>query len=72
MKTINVLKLSVEELQETFGIEVDEDGTVYDPVEDRSFATIIAWKYFTDQQEQDEMRGGKEYFGGRYGYDDEY
>ncbi len=68
-----IFKLSAEELLDLYGIELREDKTVYDPVEDRVFKNIVAWDTFIKQQENDGNYGGTEKFGGgKYAYDDEY
>jgi hypothetical protein len=66
----NIFKMSSDELYDAYGIEVDEDGVVYDPVDDREFQSLAAWKLYADQQDQGSARFEKT-GGGRY-YDDEY
>ena len=69
MRTINVFKLSAAELYDLYGVELDDDGSVYDPVENKEFSSVATWKAYIDEQEG----GGShiEKFGGRYSYDDE-
>lgn len=65
----NIFKMDSDELYDAYGIELDEDGTVYDPVEDKEFTSLATWKAYADQQEQGATKFEK--FGGRWGYDDE-
>jgi hypothetical protein len=58
------------ELEELYGIEIDGDGTVYDPCEMKEFESVTAWAAYMDQVEREtsnmyEPKGGKHY------YDDE-
>ncbi len=67
----NLYKMSADELLEEFGIELRADKTVYDPIEDKVFRNLGAWKLYVDQQEESEHGGFEHTGGGRY-YDDEY
>lgn len=56
-----------DELEELYGIEVYEDGSVYDPCEDRDFDTLSEWAKFVDEQEKAdnaafEKRGKQSYY----------
>jgi hypothetical protein len=70
MKTSDIFKLSQNELYDLFGVELQEDGSVYDPIEDKTFATLAVWKSYADDQEQDDHYGSFQKFGGKYAYDD--
>lgn len=69
---VNIFKMSKDELLDVYGIELNADGTVFDPVENKTFKNLGAWKLHADQQEKEDMRGGVDKLGGRYAYDDEY
>lgn len=69
MKQINIFKLSPTELNDLYGIELDDGGTVYDPIEDKEFDTLSAWKVYTDGIEHG-VASIQKFGGGRY-YDDE-
>lgn len=66
---LDVFKLSKEQLYDLYEVELEDDGSVYDIVEDRTFKSVAAWNTYMQQQE----RGGShiEKFGGRWGFDDE-
>lgn len=55
----DVRRLSVEEAQITYGIEIHEDGSVFDPTYNRKFTTIGEWAEFS--VEQDEMDYAEEF-----------
>lgn len=69
MKHINIFKMSSDELYDAYGIEVYEDGTVYDPLEEMDFDTLSAWKVYIDGTEQG-VASIQKFGGGRY-WDDE-
>ena len=62
--------MSADELLDEFGIELRADKTVYDPVEDKVFRNLAAWKMYVDQQEESEYGNFDKVGGSRY-YDDE-
>lgn len=66
------LKLSTEELYEIYGVELNEDGTVFDTIERKKFKTLAAWMQHAEEQEREDQYGSFEKTGGRYSYDDEY
>lgn len=72
MRNKTALTLTKDELNDLYGIELREDGTVFDPVENRKFKTLTAWLEFIEEHEQDEMYGSFEKRGSSKYYDDEY
>lgn len=64
--------MDAEELLELFGIELMEDKTVYDPVIDRSFRSVVMWKEYIDTHDDDGNYGGFDKGTGGGWYDDEY
>jgi hypothetical protein len=44
-----------EELEELYGIEIDDDGTVYDPCEMREYDSLSDWAISVEQAEQEEV-----------------
>lgn len=66
----NTTKLSKDDLYDMYGIELNDDGSVFDPVENKSFVSMSAWQYFVKQQENDNMYGGMEKTNSRYVYDE--
>lgn len=65
----NLYKMSADELLDEFGIELRADKTVYDPVEDKVFRNVAAWKMYVDQQETSEY-GNFDKYAREHGYDD--
>lgn len=61
--------MSPEELEDTYGITVDEDGNVWDSLEGREFDSLYAWAEFTAEQEEADDSFHK--FGGKHWYDDD-
>lgn len=68
----DVLSMSSEELQDLYGIEIQEDGVVWDPLEGKSFETVHLWAAYTEAltQEDDEEYVFKKISNSRY--DDDY
>lgn len=57
---------SPEEIRMVYGIEVNDDGTVFDPTYNRTFATVTDWADFS--VEQDEVDYMEEFGHGKYQY----
>ena len=58
---------TIEEIQDLYGIQIDDDGVVYDPCEMEEFESLTAWAAYMDvEANQDaqgfEKRGGKQYY----------
>lgn len=72
----DVQTMSIEELEEQYGIEVDrDDGTVWDPCEYKSFDDIHEWATYMQQLEQEDDVVSTPSFvktGGKHRYDDDY
>ena len=58
------------ELEETYGITIEEDGSVWDSLEGREFESLLEWADYTTEQEEDDHKSFLK-TGGRYGYDDD-
>lgn len=61
--------MSPDELEDTYGVTVDEDGTVWDSLEGREFNSLYSWAEFTAEQEEADDSFHK--FGGKQWYDDD-
>lgn len=60
------------DIEQHFGIEIDEDGSVWDGCEGRTFATLAEWALFMDECE-DAAYDAAMYKGNtKYAYDDDY
>lgn len=68
----DIIRLSVEELQELYGIEIHSNGRVHDLTEMRYFDTLEDWADFIAIQEQEDNYGKFTKIGGRHAFDDEY
>jgi hypothetical protein len=68
----DVRTMTVEELEEQYGLEVDpDDGSVWDTLEMKSFDDLNEWAVFASNRE-DEENSSFSKVGSRYAYDDEY
>jgi hypothetical protein len=61
-----------EEVERQFGIEVDEDGSVWDGCENRTFATLAEWALFMDECEDAAFDAAMCKGNTRYGFDDDF
>lgn len=43
--------MSVDDIEQQFGVEIEENGTVWDACEGRSFATLKEWALYMDECE---------------------
>jgi len=66
----DVKNLSRDEVERIYGIEIKEDGSVFDPTYNRSFISIGEWADFSF--EQDEMDYTEGFGHGKQTYDDYY
>lgn len=64
--------MSIEEVEQQFGIEVDEDGSVWDACEGRSFDTLKEWALYMDECEEQAYEATMYRGNVRYGFDDDY
>lgn len=62
--------LSKEEIETTYGIQINDDGTVYDSAYDKTFANIGEWIEF--ETEFDEMDYSDEFGHGKQDYYDDF
>lgn len=66
----DIQHLPKEEIELMYGIQINEDGTVYDSAYDKVFRTIGEWISF--ETEFDEMDYSEEFGHGKQLYDDYY
>ena len=57
-----------EEFQELYGVEINEDGTVFDPVTNKTFPSLAEWAIAENEYES--MDSSEEYGHGKQAYDD--
>ena len=58
------------ELEETYGITIEEDGSVWDSLEGKEFDNLPDWADYTTSLEENDNKSFLK-TGGRYGYDDD-
>jgi len=68
----DVRRLSHEQLVELYGIDIDNDGSVFDPTENQQFDTLEDWARFISERDSDDNYGSFVKRGGKHRYDDEY
>lgn len=69
---VDIHTLEVDELQDLYGIEINEDGTVYDLTEFKEFETLADWANYIVAIEEEENYGTVLKIGGKLLFDDEY
>jgi len=60
-----------EEVEQQFGIEIDEDGSVWDGCEGRTFTTLAEWALYMDECEDAALDAAMCKGNTRYGFDDD-
>jgi hypothetical protein len=60
-----------EELQDTYDLEIDADGYVWDNLENQEFDNINDWGVYMVELEQDDNYGGRGKVNGKWTFDDE-
>lgn len=68
----DVRTLSRQELIDLYGIEIAEDGTVFDPTENQKFKSLTEWASFIDERDDENNYGSFSKIGGKQYFDDEY
>jgi hypothetical protein len=67
----DIVLLSIEELTEAYSIHIDEDdGTVWDAVEDKTFNSLRDWAEFLVEQDNEDLYGGVSKIGSKKYFDD--
>lgn len=66
-----IIHMSVEEIVDQYGIEVSEDGGVWDGCEGRNFATLAEWALFMDECEEAAFEAATCKGNTRYCFDDD-
>ena len=62
--------LSQEDFERAYGVELNPDGSVFDPVNQKEFNTLNEWISF--EAEQDEMDYAESYGHGKQTHEDYY
>jgi hypothetical protein len=73
MKETSILDMTWDELHDLYGIEIDEfDGTVFDPVDNKTFKDVIEWSLYLKDQENEDMYSQFTKMGGGHEYEELY
>jgi hypothetical protein len=67
----DVAALPPQDLIQLYGIEIAEDGTVYDPTENQKFKSLAEWAEFVAVTDDENNYGSFNKIGGRHAFDDE-
>lgn len=71
--TVRVIKtMSTEEIEVQYGIEISEDGSVWDPLDLKQFHSLTEWALYLDEVEQQELEAASYRGNCKYAFDDEY
>lgn len=62
--------LSQEEVEQLYGIVLEENGAIFDPTENRHFKTVGEWAEY--EAEQDEMEFSEHFGHGKQTHEDFY
>lgn len=68
----DVMTMTEAELEELYGIEISEDGSVYDLAEFKEFKTVTDWARYMDSLEDDDNYSSFTKIGHKQSYDDDY
>ena len=68
----DVKAMSKEELINLYGIDIEDDGRVFDSTENRYFDSLTAWAIYMAEQENDDMYGSFTKIGHKGRFDDDY
>lgn len=63
--------MSTEEIEQEYGVEIDDDGSVWDACEGRSFGSLAEWALFMDECEDAAFEAVMCKGNVRYGFDDD-
>lgn len=66
-----IIHMSIEEIAEHYGIEIAEDGRVYDPMDNRRFDSVTEWALYMDEVEQQAEYAAGYHGNTRYAFDDD-
>ncbi len=66
----DIKTMSNEDLSEQYDIHITEHGTVWDPMECKSFAGLLEWAEYIIDQNDDELYGSVSRMGSKKYFDD--
>lgn len=64
--------MTPEQLKDLYGIEIEEDGRVFDSTENRYFDNISRWAMYMAEQEDEDQYGSFTKIGHKGRFDDDY
>lgn len=68
----DILTMNESELEELYGLEISENGTVYDLFAFREFSSLQEWATYMAELEDDDNYSSFTKIGGKVPFDDEY
>lgn len=70
---VRVIKtMTLEEIEAEYGVQIDEDGSVWDPLDMKEFHTLAEWALYMDEIEEQEMEASMYRGHSKYAFDDDY
>lgn len=63
--------MNTEEIEQEYGVELDDDGSVWDVCEGRPFGSLAEWALFMDECESAAVEAASCKGNVRYGFDDD-
>ena len=66
----NIRVLPLIEITEQYGIEIEEDGSIWDTVEGQRFDTLTDWAAYIDELNNDELYDNFSKIGSKHEFDD--
>ena len=68
----DIRTMKKEDLEEFYGIEISEDGAVYDLAERLNFTDLHRWAAFYIEREEEDGYSSVTKIGSKHSFDDEY
>ena len=72
-KVLNdIVRMSKDQLIDLYGISFEENGSIYDPTEMKTFSSLREWANYIAEIEEEENYGSFQKRQNKHGFDDEY
>jgi hypothetical protein len=72
-KVLNdIIRMNKDQLIDLYGISLEDDGTVYDPTEMKTFSNLREWANYIAELEEEDNYGSFQKRQSKYTFDDEY
>lgn len=66
----NIKILPLHEITQQYGIEIEDDGSIWDSVEGMSFKNLNEWAIYIDDLNNEEVYNNFSKIGSKHGFDD--